>query len=345
MSDEQRRAMEHFQEFTRRRAAESAVADKATCKSCGGTGYFRQMDDDGYEVVRPCICLREKRLKNAIIAARIPAKYRDKTLIRNPDDERRIPFRPWGGKERDVVAIESQKKAVELLLDLKTTYLEYFLEKKNQDKDLYGLMLYGPYGRGKTHLISALLCDLIHEGLTDVLFMEYSELFKLIRFSYDAKEESAKGLFNRLTSTKVLAIDDFGMEISNNLVWILDNIGYIINERYARGLPTLFTSNFWISAEERDQKSALREKVEQIGNPYENTPSFRAKDAFQEMEKEMEAMQNLKDHNDRISLRLMSRINEVCYEHKLEGFDYRAKLGRTREMARKIQMEKQRKRS
>ncbi|MDJ0838281.1 MAG: ATP-binding protein [Acidobacteriota bacterium] len=325
--------LDKFKAFVKRQAEKAEEKPEGTCPHCHGVGYFR-VKKDGYEYVKPCACRREKILADALAKAKIPPIFRNTTLEEKPADDRE-GFRPFGGKKRDKVAIASQKKAVALLQDLRDTYLDVFLHGKQVD-DLYGLMLYGECGRGKTRLACSLLCDLIYSGLTDVAFVEYNELFKMIRFSIGSREIDYKSVLDRLVHAKVLVIDDFGMEVSDNLVWVLDNIGYVINERYAANLPTIMTSNYWRpirsdNEEDRDTKET---------NPYELHHSYELAKVHEETEREAKRIQEDDAYWDRLSYRLRSRISEMCFEIKLEGYDYRKKLGRNRELRREIEVEK-----
>lgn len=327
--------LEHFQQFTQRQAAKANDEPVSTCPLCEGRGFSR-VTVDGYEFVKPCQCHRERKLAEALELAGIPHKFRRATLNAKTSGDR-IALKSWGGGKSDPVALASQKNAIIMLRELGDTYLDFFLKNK-KTKDPFGLMLYGDCGRGKTHMVCALLADLIHAGLTNVRFIEYNELFKQIRFSFDNKTISYKGIFDQLTRTQVLVIDDFGMEVSGNLVWVLDNIGYIINERYVANLPTILTSNYWRPIRE---EGGAKPQVEP-SNPYETHNSWEAGRAHRARD-EAERQQDEDDaYWDRISYRLRSRISEMCFELKLEGYDYRKKLAKTRELGLQIARQKQR---
>ena len=291
------------------------------CSRCNGLGFFRQTID-GYSFIKRCPCRQEKTLARNLSKAGIPEKFRGTTLDPDPSDGRQ-PFKPWGGGKGDVLAIESMNKALEVCRELRNLYLEVFLHNKKVN-DLYGLLLYGACGRGKTRLACSLLSDLVHAGLTQVGFIEYNELFKRIRFSYNSSEIDYQTIFDSLIQAKVLVIDDFGMEVSGNLVWVLDNIGYIINERYNRNRPTILTCNFWHPL--HPEKEVLSNE-----NPFEG-PSWKLSANHREQEMQAKVRQEYDRLQERVSERLRSRIREMCYELKVEGYDYRNGIGRRRDL-------------
>ena len=293
------------------------------CRECDGLGYRRVMKD-GYEVIRKCRCRAIKEVELAKERANIPNKFRNMTLNANATDGREI-FRPFGGPpgNKDHVALASQVEAQRICKKIRDLYINAFIHKKKVE-DLYGLLLHGECGRGKTRLACSLLCDLIHEGLYDVRFIEYNELFKQIRFSFNSKEWSYERIFQDLIRAKVLVIDDFATEVSGNLIWVLDNIGYIINERYAKDRPTVLTSNYWSSIVGEKEESASR-------NPYESTPSWNLNKAHKEQEAENQRQKFHEELKARVNYRLRSRIREMCYELKVEGKDYRNWIGQMRD--------------
>ena len=291
------------------------------CPNCHGQGFIRTTVD-GYEVVKRCACSRWKVWAQAKFHANIPKIFHKVTLRENPDDGRET-YKVTGG--RDLVARKHQEEALALCRRLRDTYAKVFLEHHEVD-DLYGLMLFGACGVGKTRLVCSLLDDLIHMGLTDVRFIEYTELFKQIRFSFNNSEVSYQSIFEGLIKAKVLVIDDFATEVSGNLVWVLDNIGYIINERYNLNLPTILTSNYWVSTKEQRSESDAK------ANPFETHKSWELKSAYDSMAVQEDHQRFQQELHARVNYRLRSRIREMCYEMEIKGHDFRKKIGRNREL-------------
>ncbi|CAM2005392.1 ATP-binding protein [Acanthopleuribacter pedis] len=327
-------AVEKFQEFCRQQAqaAREKQPEQAprVCPLCRGKGYSWK-EIEGYRHVVRCACQKERLAREALREAGIPEKFWNATL-EDANVNGREPFRPWGGNQRDAVAIKSQTTALQTCRELRDQYLAVFQQNK-PIQDVYGLMLFGHSGRGKTRLVSSLLVDLVFSGLYSVRFIEYNELFKMIRFSFNSKEISYQSIFSPLLKAKVLVIDDLGTELGGDLTWALDNIGYIINERYTRNLPTLFTSNHWNSINDgprggkHSQSAADKDLFH--GNSWEMKKKIERNNA------DSESARSQKSLDERVNYRLRSRIREMCIEIKVEGFDFRNKLAKNREMLRK----------
>jgi len=285
------------------------------CETCMDRGYLR-IEKDGYPYVTKCSCYKKFELEAAL--NKLPPRYRNCTLVEKPEDGRRRLELPG----RDPVSVASQRRARDECIEVKDLYIDAFINK--QPHTLHGLMLHGKVGVGKTHLLGSLLSDLIHAGLFDVEFVEYNELFKLIRFTYSRDSPvSNEQLFNRFIRPSVLCIDDFGMPISGDHEWILDNIGFIINERYVNNRPTLLTSNYWVPIDEdKGDKKA--------DNIYETR--------FSHETRAMNDEGNLL--KARINYRLRSRIGEMCKPILLEGKDWRIKMSSRRELERKVRLNK-----
>lgn len=313
--------LKEFQEFCKTQAAHAPHRVTGNvCPHCEGTGYQR-FEENGYEMVKRCVCRKKKLIQEVFDKANIPKKFRNVTLDEKPE-KGLDGFKPYGGGNRDKLAIESQTRALKICRKVLDQYLHFF-KNRSSERDLHGLMLFGKCGLGKTRLASALLCDLIRHGITNVKFIEYNELFKQIRFSFKSNQVTYQGVFDPLIRADVLVIDDFGMEVSDNMVWILDNIGYIINERYTQNLPTILTSNFWRPIGNRS------EGAEDKGNLYEK-PSWEVEKELKRQKAASKTDEDLESSQERISYRLRSRISEMCIEVGIEGFDYRKRLAQVR---------------
>ncbi|CAM2070776.1 ATP-binding protein [Sulfidibacter corallicola] len=331
--------LQKFQEYCEERARQAREAREAAertspaakrCPLCKGKGYTWK-EIDGYRHVVRCVCQKRLIARKALREAGVPEKFWDTTLF-DPAEDDRDPFRPYGGPGRDPVAIGSQKHALSVCRELRDLYLEAFLHHK-QMKDMYGLMLFGDSGRGKTRLICSLLSDLIHAGLHSVRFIEYNELFKLIRFSFNNKQISYKGIFDNLLRAKILVIDDLGTELGGDLTWALDNIGYIINERYTASLPTLFTSNYWESIPNQTNRRGRPTGSENDKKLFEGN-SWDMKRTLERQNADSASSGKQKNLEERVSYRLRSRIREMCLEVHVEGFDYRNRIAKNRDLLR-----------
>ena len=302
-----------FQEFCRLQAlaAKDRESPPPNCSQCAGKGFVWR-EKEGYRFVVPCSCQKDIRLRAILEEANMPPKYWDTTLHRQAHGKR-LPFKT----PRGLLGKATLPKALDVCRNLRDMYIDAFINGKARE-DMVGLMLYGKAGLGKTRLVCALLRDLIEAGLHQVAFVEYNELFKLIRFSFNSKDISYRGILEPLLRAKVLVVDDLGTDMGGDLLWVLDNIGFIINERYSHNLPTLFTCNYWMPIS-RPGEPPIRAEESQVFemNSWETTKALR------NQQLDPEARASLRELGQRISYRLRSRIHEMCLEVPLEGSDYR----------------------
>ena len=157
------------------------------------------------------------------------------------------------------------RKAVKVALD----FTENFIQNKNS---LRGIYIFGPVGVGKTHLSVSVLRR-VAEHIVDRGFKELSHLMKTkdeyeiyeamknavsswlgIKLYFTTTQEYIRNLMSLfgnkdqikfsegVVSSDLLVIDDVGTETLSN--WSLEEIFYIVSNRYERNLPTLFTSNY-----------------------------------------------------------------------------------------------------
>ena len=110
------------------------------------------------------------------------------------------------------------------------------------DKRGTGIIFYGPYGVGKTHLACSIANELI-KMQKSVIFGSTIKLFGIIKKSYNNEiEENESKIISRFINCDVLIIDDLGKEKPSE--WVLEKLYYIINERYEHNKPIIITTNF-----------------------------------------------------------------------------------------------------
>jgi DNA replication protein DnaC len=104
------------------------------------------------------------------------------------------------------------------------------------------LLIWGQPGNGKSHLAAA-VCHEIKERGKVPIFQTMSELLERIRstFRQERKEQEAE-IMAALQKCDLLVLDDLGAEKVTD--WTLDVLFRIIDGRYRKKKPTLFTTNF-----------------------------------------------------------------------------------------------------
>ncbi|GCF83366.1 hypothetical protein BCACH14_53420 [Bacillus cereus] len=103
------------------------------------------------------------------------------------------------------------------------------------------LMLWGEPGNGKTHLAAAIVNQLSKKGYI-VVFQSVPELLQRIRSTFNSEnKENETQIMRALLECDLLILDDIGAEKTTE--WVEEKLFNIIDGRYRKELPTLYTSN------------------------------------------------------------------------------------------------------
>lgn len=147
-----------------------------------------------------------------------------------------------------------------------------------------GLLLVGPAGRGKTHLACAILSELVSTKGVCGLYLDFSDLLMKIQTSFRPDADSSKeSILQPYSEVELLVLDELGA--SKPHPWVLDVLYNLLNTRYNRKKITILTSNF---EDEPDPASGEKDRLE-----------------------------------DRVGVRIRSRLFEMCLLVELRGQDFR----------------------
>jgi DNA replication protein DnaC len=106
------------------------------------------------------------------------------------------------------------------------------------------LLLWGPFGTGKTALAVAVFRDLLQRGDTGI-FQTVPQVLDRIRETYDRdgarREMSEAEMLTALRSVDVLVLDDMGAERPSP--WVAEKLFAIVNHRHDHHKRTIITSN------------------------------------------------------------------------------------------------------
>jgi DNA replication protein DnaC len=122
-------------------------------------------------------------------------------------------------------------------------YVDNFVILEDQGFRESGLIFIGPPGRGKTHLAVGVLIDLIERHRVHGRFAEFTSLIHQIQATFDpGSPESKREILDPLLDAELLVLDELGAQ--KPTPWVRDILYLMINHRYTRRLPTLFTTNY-----------------------------------------------------------------------------------------------------
>ena len=160
-----------------------------------------------------------------VAAAGIPARYRNCKIAN---------FQTSSASPAERTQLQGARTIAE-------HYVEGFLQEGGFRKS--GLLFVGPPGVGKTHLAVGVLMELIERYRVHGRFAEFTALIHQIQATFDpGSPESKREILDPLVDAELLVLDELGAQ--QPTPWVRDILYLIINHRYTRRLPTLFTTNY-----------------------------------------------------------------------------------------------------
>lgn len=170
-----------------------------------------------------------------------------------------------------------------------------WLEEYRPREENRGLVLHGKVGRGKTHLMVAMLRELVFRHGISVRFVEFSHLLADLKAGFDQNLGAAR-LIDPLVAVDVLAIDELGKGRNTEFEGtVLDEL---ISRRYNSAATILATTNY-----APDAKPTGRS----VANAAEVAMGTRAAPSLP----------------DRVGARVHSRLQEMCDFLPVDGLDHR----------------------
>ena len=189
---------------------------KKECDICNGSGYI---DDykDGYRFLKKCICHSlDDKIKN-YNNLKIPTRYAQKRI-----DNFKFDY--------DKNIANGQK---DIIRDLKS-YIANF------DENSKGIILDGANGTGKTHLLTAILTQLVLTKNLTGLYIDFPQWIVSSKF----RSGNLQDKIDETIVVDILVIDEFGK--TNNRDFDKEKMEEIFYERYNRGKITFIGTNYYV---------------------------------------------------------------------------------------------------
>jgi DNA replication protein DnaC len=191
------------------------------------------LSDDGRAgTARPCACQDSDRLPRLLAATAVPPRYRGCRLE---------TFNP-GNQDSLLQALRATRDWVDRVQGEHGRTIES------------GLLFAGPTGVGKTHLACAALLESVRRWGLRGRFVDFTALVHQIQSTFDpTSEESKHEVLEPVMNAELLVVDELGAQ--QPTAWVSDVLYLLLNHRYSRRLPTLFTTN--CSLERRAGRSEI----------------------------------------------------------------------------------------
>ena len=199
-----------------------AEPSEAPCPLCEGRGWV-VAEDDSAGTATPCSCRATNASAERLAKAGIPRRYSGTTLDN---------FNVDGAADADRL-LEAR--------ELSRRYVESFVAAGGGFRET-GLLFIGPPGAGKTHLAVGVLRALIERYAVRGKFVDFTSLVHQIQSTFDpGSEESKRQVLDPVIDAEVLVLDELGAQ--RPTAFVNDMLYLVLNTRYTRCLPTLFTTN------------------------------------------------------------------------------------------------------
>lgn len=229
--------------------------DLIKCPLFNDEGWiYVKVEDNIQPTVKPCKCQEQIRREKRLKFANLPNTFKNVYL------------------SNFNINLYQNQEQIAVACNLIKIYLDNLDENLNNGMGLY--IYSDTKGSGKTRMLVSLANEFLKRGM-QVKFATSIAIINEIKRTWNEEVEIGESqLLSALINTKVLMIDDFGIETYKK--WIEERFYHIINERYINKKPTFFTSNVELDNLEYDDriKNRVLEVCYQIHFPEESIRKY-----------------------------------------------------------------------
>ncbi|MFL6258693.1 MAG: ATP-binding protein [Thermoanaerobaculia bacterium] len=276
------------------------------CPECGGRGWL-VVPDGGAGTARPCDCRKQNYQFGLLAAARIPERYQNRKIS---------SFQVKGSAEVQGQMLRARFEA--------QRYVNDFLSLRNEIGGRAGLLFMGPPGVGKTHLAVSILSEIIERYAISGRFVELNEFVGQMKATFErSAPETMQQVIEPVLDAPLLVLDELGSQ--KQTPWLNDLLYLIVNTRYTRRLPTIFTTNYRLVEEQEFpvKKKAQPPKGENLDRGRDPEPPPESRPQPKESQRAPELL------SWRIPSMLISRLYEMAQFVSLDAVkDYRQEFRR-----------------
>jgi DNA replication protein DnaC len=255
------------------------AAASEPCPRCDGSGW-ELVADGRAGTARPCECQSRERLPLLLDATGVPPRYRS------------CRFENFNPGNQD---------ALRDALFTTRAWVDDFYREDGRFAET-GLLFSGPTGVGKTHLACAALLELVRRYSLRGRFVDFTALIHDIQATFDpSSPESKSEVLQPAMDAQLLVLDELGSQ--RTTPWVADVLYLLLNHRYSRRLPTLFTTNCLLQ-----RRAPAAERV--VNLDAGAAPAPRTREPLE----------------DRVQATLVSRLHEMAAPVVLEARDHRVEV-------------------